>query len=104
MLGEEELVSEVRKFLVDVHAIEALRGHTVQDQLAKVLSEAAAYIEESLVLVDQAPEDLRICRMSAKGKGQEAELTNTGIGEDLERALSLLYSYQCETFGLLLSR
>ena len=86
----EELVAELHEFAVEVGAVDVGARGAVGDELADILGEAAAEVEEGLVGVAQAGDEGRIVRGEVDGEVEEEELANAGVGVDVPGFFALL--------------
>lgn len=79
----EEFVPQLHELAVEVGAVDVLAFRTVRDELADVLREAAAEVEEGLVGVAEAVDEGGVVRGEIDGKVQEKELADAGVGVDV---------------------
>jgi hypothetical protein len=86
----EEVVPERYKLGLDLDAEQAGRLDAVVGELAQVLREAAAYVQEALGGFGlETREDEGVARLAAEGEVDEAELAYAWPGEDVPDFVAL---------------
>lgn len=85
----EEVVAEGDEVGFEVEPVEGSGRDAVKGEFAEFLAEAAAGIEEGLVVVDEAGEDAGVEGVFLEGEVEEAELADAGVGPGAEGAVTL---------------
>lgn len=79
----EELVAELHELAVQIGAVDVLAPGAVRHELADVLREAAAQVEQGVAVVAQAGDERRVVGGEVDGQVQEEELPDAGVGVDV---------------------
>ena len=85
----EEGVAQLEELAVQVGAVEVLAPGAVGDELAHVLREAAAQVQEGVAGFAEAGDEGRVVGREVDGEVEEEELPDAGVGVDVPGLFAL---------------
>lgn len=87
----EQVVSQIDKIRFEVETIQRPGRDPVEGQLAELLPEAAARVQEGVVFLGETGQDGGIEWMLLQREVQEPELAYAGVGPGVEGTITLLH-------------
>lgn len=85
----EQVVSQTDEIRFEIQPVQGTGWDAVEGQLAELLPETAARVEQGLILVHQTGQNRGVERVLLEREVQEAELADAGVGPGAESTITL---------------